>query len=82
MARNLAALPDRCVFLDFDKGTDLGFVADFAAVQVDEFREPDVLSKLHVIGDTNVRMHGFRAKPFWKMTCCQFHKEQATNREG
>ena len=36
MARYFAVLADRSVLLDLDKGPDLGFVADFAAVKVDE----------------------------------------------
>jgi hypothetical protein len=36
MARNLAALSHARIFLDLDKGANLGFVADLAAIQIDE----------------------------------------------
>src|SRR5271157_562024 len=42
MARNLAVLSDARIFLDLDKCAYLGFVADFAAIEVDE------LGKLHI----------------------------------
>ncbi len=48
MAGDLAAPADLGVFLNFDKGSDLRFVADFASVQVDELGEPDTLSQFHV----------------------------------
>ena len=43
VARNLAPPADLCILLDLDERSDLRFVADLAAVQVDELRELDVL---------------------------------------
>src|SRR5208282_5354988 len=37
MARNLAVLSHARIFLDLDKGANLGFIADFAAIEIDEF---------------------------------------------
>jgi hypothetical protein len=37
MAGNLATLPDACAFLNFDERANLRFVANLAAVQVNEF---------------------------------------------
>src|SRR5688572_1835811 len=54
MARDLAAAADAGVFLDFDEGADFGFVADVAAVEVDELRQFDVLAKLDVRSDAGV----------------------------
>src|SRR5712692_9185027 len=51
VAGNLAALADFCVLLDFDERADLRLVADFAAVQVDEFGKLDVLAELHTRSD-------------------------------
>ena len=33
------------VFLDLDECADFGFVPDFAAVEIDEFRQPDALCR-------------------------------------
>ena len=38
----LQCLPDRGVFLDLHKRADLGLVADFAAVEVDELGKFDI----------------------------------------
>jgi hypothetical protein len=38
---NLAAFSDANLFLDFDKGSDARFIADLAAVQIDESKESD-----------------------------------------
>src|SRR2546425_6701390 len=48
VARNLAPPADLRIFLDLDERPDLRFVADLAAVQVDELRELDVLPQLDV----------------------------------
>ena len=50
VAGDLAVPADGGVFLDFHEGADLGVVADGAAVEVDEFREPDILPELDVFG--------------------------------
>jgi hypothetical protein len=57
MARDLASLADRRPLLDFDERADLGFIADFAAVQVHERRQLDVLPQLYVGGDGQIVTH-------------------------
>ena len=47
----LQLLADRRVLLNFDKRADLGSVADFAAIEVDEFRQLDVFAQLDVWRD-------------------------------
>jgi hypothetical protein len=42
---DLAAPPDGRVLLNLDEGADLGFVADRAPVQIDEFTQPDALTE-------------------------------------
>jgi len=49
MTRYLATAADRGILLDLDKGADLCVVSDFATVEIDEFREPNVLSQLDVL---------------------------------
>ena len=48
VAGDFAALPNFGVLLNFNKGADLGLIAHFASVQVDELRKPDALSQLYV----------------------------------
>jgi hypothetical protein len=43
--------------LDLDERANLGFVANFAAVEVDEFGEFDIPAQLHVRSDALVRVH-------------------------
>src|SRR6516162_3945259 len=50
VARDLAALADRRVFLDFDERPDLCLVAYLATVEIDELRQLHVLPQLHVRG--------------------------------
>ena len=57
MTRDFAALADRRVFLDLDKGADLGFIADFAAVKIDELGELHIFPKLHIRRDAYMRVH-------------------------
>src|SRR2546428_1132789 len=57
VARNLAAPADLRILLDLDERPDLRFVADLAAVQVDELRELDVLPQLDVGRNTEVFVH-------------------------
>ena len=45
---NFAAAPDACVFLDFNKRSDLSFVTDLTPVKVDESADPNVASELNV----------------------------------
>src|SRR5208283_2413580 len=51
MARNLAVLADRGIFLDLDKRAYPGIVANLTAIEVYELRELDVFTKPHIIGD-------------------------------
>ena len=53
VTRNLAALADDGILLDLDKRADLGFVPNFAAIEVNEFREPDVFPQLDVLLRSN-----------------------------
>ena len=48
VAGNLAAAAHAGIFLDLDERADLGFVADLAAVQVDELGELYAFSQLHI----------------------------------
>jgi hypothetical protein len=48
VTRYLAAASDAGILLDLDKCAYLRLVADFATVQVDELREPDILAKFDV----------------------------------
>jgi hypothetical protein len=57
MARNFAAPAYGNVFLDFYECPDLRLVADFAPVQVYEFRQPDAGAELDVICDAVIRIH-------------------------
>ena len=41
-----------------DESADLGFIANFATVQIDELRELDVAAKFHVWRNAYVRIHG------------------------
>ena len=48
VARDLAAPSNPRVLLDLNKSADLCFVADLAAVQIDELRKLDGLAELHI----------------------------------
>src|SRR5262245_62098596 len=65
VARNLASPAHPRIFLDFDERPDLGFVADLAAVQVDERRELNAGPELDVRRDTAVVV---QHAPFPEMT--------------
>ena len=54
VAGNLAALADGGILLDFDECADLGFVADLAAVKIDELRELNVFPQLHAGRDAEI----------------------------
>jgi len=43
------------LLLHFDERADASFVADFASIEVDEGRQPDVLAELYVIGHAHIR---------------------------
>jgi hypothetical protein len=48
VAANLAMVPDRGPFLNFHESADLGLVADFATIKVDESVDAHVSTKGHV----------------------------------
>src|SRR5277367_641750 len=54
MAGNLAAPADDRVTLHFDERADRGVVADRATVEIDEWREPDVVPQGDVIGNRDI----------------------------
>jgi hypothetical protein len=49
VARDLAAAANTRILLNLDERADFGFVANFAAVKIDERSEPHVLPEFHVI---------------------------------
>jgi hypothetical protein len=57
VARYLAALADGGILLNFNECSDLGFIADFASVEVDELGEFDVPSELYIRRDAYKRIH-------------------------
>src|SRR5438105_2044096 len=57
MARDLAVFPYFGIFLNFDKCTNLGVVANFAAIEIDELRELCIFSQSHVRGDALKTVH-------------------------
>src|SRR6266702_7368165 len=67
MARNLAAAADRGILLDFDERSDFRLIADFAAVQIDEFRKLHVLAQLHAGSDADIFVHRVIASPRLRM---------------
>jgi hypothetical protein len=48
VAANLAMVPDRSPFLNFHEGPDLGLVANFATIKVDESMHAHISAKGHV----------------------------------
>ena len=52
MARNLAAFSHARILLDLDKGANFSFVADFAAIKIDELGKFDISPQLYVGSDT------------------------------
>jgi hypothetical protein len=60
--RNLAASADGDVLLDFDEGSDLGFVADGSAVKIDQRG----LENLHLVADFDVLADGHGCLPLRK----------------
>jgi hypothetical protein len=57
MAGNFATPAHFSVLLYFNERADLCFVADFATVKIDEFREPDFFAKLHIWGNAAEFIH-------------------------
>ena len=48
VAGDLAPPANAGILLNLDEGADLGFVADLAAIEIDELRKLDVFPELHV----------------------------------
>jgi hypothetical protein len=55
MARDLTPAANFRAFLNFDEGADLGFIPDFAAVEVDEAEDLDAFAEFDVWGDLLVK---------------------------
>src|SRR6202790_2043255 len=60
MAGDLAVLSNSGVLLNFDKGPDFRVVINFAAIEIDEFRESNVLAEFHVWCNTDIVFHHWR----------------------
>jgi len=54
-------------FLDFDERSDLRFIADLAAIQVDEIGQPDSFSQLYVRRDCAEFVHRRTNSPLFLM---------------
>jgi hypothetical protein len=67
MAGDLAVLPDCCVLLDFDKGSDFRVLSDLAAIKVDEFGKLNSLSQFHVWSNRAEFVHRCTNFPFFCM---------------
>jgi hypothetical protein len=57
VAGDLAALAYTDILLYLDEGPDLRFVPDLASVQIDELRQPDIGTELHVLSDALELVH-------------------------
>src|SRR3989441_7351361 len=57
MAGNFAIPADLGAFLNLDKSAYLGVVANFATIEIDEFRELYVFSQLHIGSDALIQSH-------------------------
>src|SRR5262245_8845526 len=51
VALNADAATDGHLALDLNECTDAALIADLTAVQIDEFEDGDVPTKLHIVGD-------------------------------
>ena len=51
---NLASSADDGVLLNLDEGSDFGFVADLASIQIDELGQLDMLPQFHVWGHCRI----------------------------
>ena len=63
MAGDLAVLPDGCVLLDFNKGSDFRVLSDLAAVKVDEFRKLNPASQFHIWSNRAEFVHSHTNSP-------------------
>ena len=63
VAGDFAAAADAGILLDFDKRTDLCFISNFTAVDVDEFGQLDVFPELYVRSDADELIHRDTASP-------------------
>src|SRR5215469_632072 len=64
VARDLAIATDLGILLDLDERSDLRIVPNLAPIQVDKLRNPDVLTKLHVMSNADVIAHSWTIRPF------------------
>jgi hypothetical protein len=51
VTRNFAACADSGVFLDLDKRSDFGFVANLTAIEIDKTKDAHIASELYVWRD-------------------------------
>src|SRR4029077_17051027 len=79
-AGDFAVAADPGVLLDLDKRADLGVIANFAAVQVDELREFDVLAQLDVGSNANVVAHNWTGFPLSLSDCPAASRSRTTRR--
>src|SRR5580704_14031115 len=63
VARNLAPASDPCVLLDLDECPNLGFVPNFATVEIYELRELYVFTELDGRCDSDELAHSVIASP-------------------
>jgi len=49
-----AALADARLLLNFDERADASIVANLASIEIDEWREPDILAELDIVGDADI----------------------------
>src|SRR5690348_15354130 len=67
MTGDFAATSHARVFLNFHEGANLGLVADFAAIEVDEFREFDTFAELDIRRDALELTQSATASPRLRM---------------
>ena len=72
--------PTDGILLNFDERADFRFVADFAAVQVDELGKLHVLAELYVRGNAAVFVHRRTNSPLFLMDCSAASSMRTTRR--
>ena len=80
VAGNLALTAHRSVLLNFHERSDFGVVADFAAVQIDEFGKLHTLAELYVRGNAAVFVHRRTNSPLCLMDCSAASSMRTTRR--
>jgi len=63
MAGDLTAPSDHSILLNFNERTYLGFVPDFAPIEIDEFGKANILSHFDVAGDAVHGVHRYTSAP-------------------